>query len=101
MPPTFDNVGDLADRYGNWDARLRLEIPFIASSLRKHGARRDGKEGQLQQQRHAGEQQHQRLAEEVEIHTVNSAARRASRRPPHGGNPSPRWWRAPGRAPPP
>ena len=66
----------------------------------EHRARGDREERELEQQRHAARAAARRLAEEVEIHrrSARLAARRACRRPPRAGNPSPRSWRAAGRA---
>jgi len=38
MSGDFENVAAQADRFGNWDARLKLEIPFFAALLQRHGA---------------------------------------------------------------
>ena len=40
MSSSFTLVGKAAEAYGKWDARLRLEVPFLASVLLEHGARR-------------------------------------------------------------
>lgn len=38
MAENFEKVAAEADAFGNWDARLKLEIPFFSALLRKHGA---------------------------------------------------------------
>ncbi len=36
----FDAIAGQADRFGNWDVRLKLEIPFYSAILQRHDARR-------------------------------------------------------------
>lgn len=40
MPRNFEEVAAQAEKFGQWDSRLKLEIPFFAEILGRHGAKR-------------------------------------------------------------